>query len=238
MLPRNVPNPTLVKPSSPSPRNARLADALGIKANERGQEVYEDELKSFASGNHGFVKMVEGTFEDFLKGAKQSMILPHMPLAKRTFVMSLAEHYRLTRELIDQEPNRSVQIRRRVDTRVPTPLLSAVAQPTIVQPLPGPSRLVTSLNGGSSGGWGRSAGGKGLTAAGIVASSNTSTASSPTLGGWGSNAGSARPSRVPTPVAPILSERSAPPSPKKVVRGSGGKSAQGGQGDDDWDVDV
>lgn len=48
-----------------------------------------------------------------------------MPPVKRTFVMSLADAYHLGRELIDQEPNRSVQIRRRVDTRLPNPLLSA-----------------------------------------------------------------------------------------------------------------
>ncbi|KAK8847697.1 hypothetical protein IAR55_005556 [Kwoniella newhampshirensis] len=215
-------------------RNARLADALGIKASERGQETYEEELKAFAAGNYGFVKMVEGTFEDFFKGTKQSMVLPHMPAAKRSFVMALAEHYRLTRELIDQEPNRSVQIRRRVDTRIPVPLLSAGVQPTIVQPQAGPSRLLTSL-AGSGGGWGRGASsGKGLTAAGIVASSSTT--SSPNLGsgaGWGT--GSARPSRVPTPVAPVLSERSGPATSTKES-GDGTKVTQGG--DDDWDVDL
>lgn len=46
--------------------------------------------------------------------------------------MGLADAYHLGRELIDQEPNRSVQIRRRIDTRIPHPLLSAaVAPPTV-----------------------------------------------------------------------------------------------------------
>ena len=44
--------------------------------------------------------------------------------------MSLADTYRLGRELIDAEPNRSVQIRRRVDTRIPHPLLSVASVPT------------------------------------------------------------------------------------------------------------
>lgn len=61
-------------------RNARLADALGIKPGERNQEVYEDELKTFAVGNHKFVKMVETTFEEFFKGPRQMMILPHSEL--------------------------------------------------------------------------------------------------------------------------------------------------------------
>lgn len=57
-----------------------------------------------------------------------------VPQAKRTFVVAMADAYRLGRELIDQEPNRSVQIRRRVDTRIPNPLLSTVAPPPVGKP--------------------------------------------------------------------------------------------------------
>ncbi|WWC86565.1 uncharacterized protein L201_001442 [Kwoniella dendrophila CBS 6074] len=202
-------------------RNARLADALGIKTNERGLEVYEDDLKAFATQNHGFIKTVETTFEDFIKGARQSMVLPHMPPAKRVIVMSLAEHYRLTKELIDQEPNRSVQIRRRVDTRVPNPLLSSAVNPsTVAAPQ---SRLVTNLGGA----WGKSAG---STAASVVAG-NSGVSS---IWGGTSASSSARPSRVPTPVAPILRERdqSKPSSPKKS------NERIVGEGEDDWDVDL
>ncbi|WRT64459.1 uncharacterized protein IL334_001391 [Kwoniella shivajii] len=200
-------------------RNARLADALGIKPNERGLETYDDELKNFATQNHGFVKMVEGTFDEFIAGARQSMVLPHMPPAKRTFVMALAEHYRLTRELIDQEPNRSVQIRRRVDTRLPNPLLSSAVNPSSV---PAPhSRLVTNLGGA----WGKSST---STAASVVAGSSTTT--------WGANSGSssssARPSRAATPVAPIMKAPSRPVTPKNQI------NLSTGHGVDDWDVDV
>lgn len=60
-------------------RNARLADALGItSAGARGQEVeWEGESKSFAGANLGFVKMVEKTLDEFIKGTKSSMILPY-----------------------------------------------------------------------------------------------------------------------------------------------------------------
>lgn len=54
---------------------------------------------------------------------------PSVPAAKRIFVMSLAQAYRLSAELIDAEPNRSVMIRRKVDTRIPHPLLSSVCVP-------------------------------------------------------------------------------------------------------------
>ncbi|WWC59831.1 uncharacterized protein I303_102393 [Kwoniella dejecticola CBS 10117] len=203
-------------------RNARLAEALGIKPSEKGLEVYEDEIKNFASQNHGFVKMVEGTFEEFIKGARQSMVLPHMPPAKRVFVMSLADHYRLNKELVDQEPNRSVQIRRRVDTRVPSPTLSSSVNPTsIAAPQ---TRLVTNLGGA----WGKSGG---STAASVVAGHAGATSSGAAT--WVSTSGSSsnRPSRVPTPVAPILRETSQPASPRRPQGGAN-------DGEDDWDVDV
>ncbi|KAL1408816.1 FKBP12-associated protein [Vanrija albida] len=111
-------------------RNARLADALGIKQPvDRTLTEWTPELRTFARANPQFVIMVEQTFRDFFQGARQTLILPHMPVAKRTFVMSLADAYHLGRELIDAEPNRSVQIRRRIDTRIPNPLLSAAAPP-------------------------------------------------------------------------------------------------------------
>ncbi|WVQ98382.1 hypothetical protein IAU59_005505 [Kwoniella sp. CBS 9459] len=241
-------------------RNARLADALGIKANERGQETYEDELKNFAAANHAFVKTVETTFEDFFKGPRQTMVLPHMPIAKRTFVMSLAEHYRLTRELIDQEPNRSVQIRRRVDTRIPSPLLSASVSPVNVPaPAAAQSKLVTNMGNawGRTGGSGAGAGAPGSTIASIVAGSGTGSSSG--AAGWGSGSAnsSARPSRAATPVAPILREREGFPAPHRTsannhtsALGGGGQTSAitpvfatasqvPANGDvDDWDVDV
>lgn len=48
-----------------------------------------------------------------------------MPLAKREFCLGLAEIYRFGTVLLDE--NRSVQIRRRIDSRIPHPLLSAAA---------------------------------------------------------------------------------------------------------------
>ena len=60
-------------------RNARLADALGIQQTKepRMTEEWSSELKSFASANMGFVKMVEAVFGDFFEGSKQILVLPH-----------------------------------------------------------------------------------------------------------------------------------------------------------------
>jgi transcriptional repressor NF-X1 len=60
-------------------RNARLADALGIdsgRVSRVGVEDWSGEMKGFASANLGFIKVVEGTFKDFIEGGKQSLILP------------------------------------------------------------------------------------------------------------------------------------------------------------------
>lgn len=106
-------------------RNARLAEALGIKKPTQQPIEYPPDLKVFAHNNHSFVLTVEKTFADFFMSPKQALVLPHTPPAKRQVVVQLAEYYRFATELVDAEPNRSVQIRRRVDSRIPSPLLSA-----------------------------------------------------------------------------------------------------------------
>ncbi|TFK89666.1 hypothetical protein K466DRAFT_486400 [Polyporus arcularius HHB13444] len=108
-------------------RNARLAEALGINPDrDRVQQVtYNDELLGFARANTKFCGIVEKSFSDFLSSDKKSQILPHMPEQKRKFVHDLAAIYRMDTQLVDQEPHRSVQLIRRIDSRVPNPTLSA-----------------------------------------------------------------------------------------------------------------
>ncbi|KAL1943906.1 hypothetical protein VTO73DRAFT_3724 [Trametes versicolor] len=114
-------------------RNARLAEALGInpeRADSRLSQVsYNDDLTTFARANAKFCAIVEKSFADFLASDKKSQILPHMPEQKRKFVHDLAGVYRLDTQMVDQEPHRSVQLLRRIDSRVPAPLLSAAAAP-------------------------------------------------------------------------------------------------------------
>ncbi|KAH9918761.1 uncharacterized protein BXZ73DRAFT_52831 [Epithele typhae] len=115
-------------------RNARLAEALGInpeRAEGRSAQVtYSEDLISFARANGKFCTLVEKTFADFLSSDKKSHLLPHMPEQKRKFVHDLATAYRLDTQMVDQEPYRSVQLLRRLDSRVPAPLLSAAATPS------------------------------------------------------------------------------------------------------------
>ncbi|KAJ9097816.1 hypothetical protein QFC19_006684 [Naganishia cerealis] len=109
-------------------RNARLAEALGIKPMDKLVE-YPVELRAFATANHHFVQGLEKTFNDFFMGPRQAMVLPHMPASKRQFAISLAEVYRFGTELVDAEPNRSVSVRRRIDSRIPNPTLSSITAP-------------------------------------------------------------------------------------------------------------
>ncbi|KAI0746900.1 hypothetical protein C8Q80DRAFT_804919 [Daedaleopsis nitida] len=108
-------------------RNARLAEALGINPDrDRAQPVtYNDDLLGFSRANAKFCTIVEKSFSDFLSSDKKSQILPHMPEQKRKFVHDLASIYRMDTLMVDQEPHRSVQLIRRVDSRVPNPLLSS-----------------------------------------------------------------------------------------------------------------
>ncbi|KAI0360572.1 hypothetical protein OH77DRAFT_1470646 [Trametes cingulata] len=117
-------------------RNARLAEALGINPEQRAeskmtQVTYHDEVVAFARANPKFCAIVEKSFADFLASDKKSQILPHMPEQKRKFVHDLAAVYRMDTQMVDQEPHRSVQLLRRIDSRIPHPLLSSVIAPAV-----------------------------------------------------------------------------------------------------------
>ncbi|CAE6443079.1 unnamed protein product [Rhizoctonia solani] len=120
-------------------RNTRLADALGISESARSpnnQVTWNPNLVAFAKvpANQPFVKNMERALADFVAGDKKAHVLPHMPEARRKIVVEVAEVYRITTQLVDEEPRRSVQLIRRIDSRVPTPLLSQLGTST-------PSRL-------------------------------------------------------------------------------------------------
>lgn len=214
-------------------RNARLAEALGIKPMDKLVE-YPAELKAFATANHHFVQGLEKTFNDFFMGPRQAMVLPHMPVLKRQFAISLAEVYRFGTELVDAEPNRSVSVRRRIDSRIPNPTLSSITAPpaTTKRQLGGLGDLKrpTTTPGSSSGTpaaptprtWGT-----GFLSASASSSARPSPVASPTLrqneqrttagfpamptrlgGGGGSRANSAAVSRTasPAPGRPLIEE--------------------------------
>ncbi|OCB86474.1 hypothetical protein A7U60_g6367 [Sanghuangporus baumii] len=117
-------------------RNARLAEALGISREVQDRDgqrpvTYSSDLTAFAHANARFCAVVEKTFADFINSDRKSQILPHMHEVRRKFVHDLASIYRMDTQMVDQEPMRSVQLIRRIDTRIPKPLLSSVATPSL-----------------------------------------------------------------------------------------------------------
>ncbi|TFK41756.1 hypothetical protein BDQ12DRAFT_733207 [Crucibulum laeve] len=108
-------------------RNARLAEALGISGDTRDKNspaTYHDEVVAFARANSKFLPVVEKAFSDFISSDRRTQVLPHMTPDRRKFVHDLAAVYRMDTQMVDQEPHRSVQLLRRVDTRIPSLLLS------------------------------------------------------------------------------------------------------------------
>lgn len=108
-----------------------------------------------------------------------------MPAAKRTFVLSLAQTYRLSTDLLDAEPNRSIMIRRKIETRIPNPLLStAVPQPHSALNGEKKSTGLTNLRAATPVSSTTSSGSSGATWGKIVAPTPTAATSS---SAWGSS---------------------------------------------------
>ncbi|EJD48338.1 hypothetical protein AURDEDRAFT_86187 [Auricularia subglabra TFB-10046 SS5] len=184
-------------------RNARLAEALGISSagtTDRTVATYSPELLAFArsSANARFVGLVEKTFGDFVTSDKKSQVLPSMPEARRTFVNSLAAVYRMDTALVDVEPHQRqvhdsnpVQIVRRIDTRIPHPLLSQAAGPVLASS-PSLGRLVDM---------------RAATKSTTVVTPPKSTTPTRTGGGWASIVAAAPTSSSPGPSAQASASR-------------------------------
>lgn len=95
---------------------------------------YGEEVIGFARMNMRFLVVVEKAFAEFVTSPKRTQVLPHMPPERRKFVHDLATYYRIDTQLVDQEPHRSVQLLRRLDTRIPNPLLSTLTQSSTPNP--------------------------------------------------------------------------------------------------------
>ncbi|KAI9457906.1 hypothetical protein HD554DRAFT_2029782 [Boletus coccyginus] len=200
-------------------RNARLAEALGIseeKRDARGKVTYSTELVGVARGlGPKFVGVVERAFADFVTSDRRTQVLPHMPPERRKFVHDLASVYRMDTVMVDQEPHRSVQLIRRIDTRVPSPLLSQSVASTpstmgrLIDVRLGAGRGVGVGVGGSGGSvWsGMSEGlGMGASGSGSASTGKWSTVAKSALGT--PRSGSGTPVRVPSPV--VLSREVSP----------------------------
>lgn len=132
--------------------------------------------------------------------------------------------------MVDQEPHRSVQLIRRIDTRVPVPLLSQHIASTM-------GRLVDVRLGAGKGGAGAGAGAGG-TASGSGSSGVGAAANAGTQGRWNvvatktplgtPRSGSTTPARVPSPAGSlreVAKEREGFPGPSRLAGGGVGASS-------------
>ncbi|KZP01668.1 hypothetical protein CALVIDRAFT_492229 [Calocera viscosa TUFC12733] len=113
-------------------RNARLAEALGIPEGSKsklGATDWPERLTTFFRENREWASMAERNMNEFIQGPKKTQVLPQMVLPRQRFMHELANVYRLDVDYVDTGANRSVQLVRRLDSRIPTPLLSEIATP-------------------------------------------------------------------------------------------------------------
>lgn len=108
-------------------RNAKLAEALGLNPSEKAAPAaYEHEMLAYyaVTSNRKFCEEVEATLNDFIRSPRAGIILPPANKFQRKFTHELADVYKLASESVDQEPRRSVSIRRQQNSRIPKPLLT------------------------------------------------------------------------------------------------------------------
>ena len=133
--------------------------------------------------------------------------------------------------MVDQEPHRSVQLIRRIDTRVPVPLLSqqvASTQSTM-------GRLVdVRLGSGRGAGAGAASGGSAWDTSGSGGVTGVSgsagrwnVVAKSALGGGGARSGSGTPVRVPSPA---VQSREGSPGPSRSIGPGASASAGAGMG--------
>ncbi|KAI5997081.1 hypothetical protein EDD15DRAFT_392135 [Pisolithus albus] len=117
-------------------RNEKPSEAFGISREKREEmaagpkAIWSDELVDFyarATANAKFVRLMEDTLAEFVKSSRRTQVLQCMTAERRKFVQGLASVYRVDTTEVDQEPPRSVRLIRRIDTRIPVPLLSQSA---------------------------------------------------------------------------------------------------------------
>lgn len=110
-------------------RNKKLAEAFGkLSAGSYPPPNYSDSMKQMAKACPQFVRRVEKQLEEFMARSTtlRFQFLP-MDRIQRKLVHDLAEEYHMDSESVDREPQRSVQVVKRKDSRVPSVLLSVAA---------------------------------------------------------------------------------------------------------------
>ncbi|CAG8564166.1 13422_t:CDS:2 [Ambispora gerdemannii] len=105
-------------------RNRRLAQALEIETGEgsglKYVPKYPEDLLKYYTAHKDWAKNIETQINEFMKSDKQTLDLKPMKAPHRQFIHELCAVYRLHSESFDEEPYRSVYIKKKIDSIMQT----------------------------------------------------------------------------------------------------------------------
>lgn len=99
-------------------RNRKLAEAFGISLDRNTGSIYPDILLQLGKANREFVMRTEKRFEDLVKSAATRASMPPMDRVQRRMVHEMAKFYQLDTESYDKEPNRTVTVTKRKESKM------------------------------------------------------------------------------------------------------------------------
>lgn len=112
-------------------RNAKLAEAFGFstaqhQARQQPSEYPMSTLTFYGTNStvRKWCEEIENTLTELIRSNRHAIILQPNNATQRQFMHDLTNVFRLQSEDVDEEPRRSVAIRRSVNAHVPTPTLS------------------------------------------------------------------------------------------------------------------
>ncbi|GAA5991452.1 hypothetical protein JCM11641_005210 [Rhodosporidiobolus odoratus] len=111
-------------------RNAQLADALGVSAEEKKESkvrevVYETQTLEYAARNLKWALEIEKEMKEFVEDTERvTLRFPAMKREQRQFVYEMTEAFSLRSESLDPEPHRSILTHRTPTCGVPSPSLT------------------------------------------------------------------------------------------------------------------
>ncbi|PWN36702.1 uncharacterized protein FA14DRAFT_186882 [Meira miltonrushii] len=112
-------------------RNAKLAEAFGLstaqhQARQQPSEYPMSTLTFYGTNStiRKWCEEIENTLTELIRSNRHAIILQPTNATQRQFMHDLANVFRLQSEDVDEEPRRSVAIRRSINAHVPTPTLS------------------------------------------------------------------------------------------------------------------
>ncbi len=124
-------------------RNARMAEALGISTESTATVVqYPESVLNFYALKRKEAEEIEQTLTSLIQSPRHGLILPSAKKEMRKFTHELAECYGITSESVDEEPQRSVMLRRTGQSKVPSNSLRDAFQERALEQGVGPSGML------------------------------------------------------------------------------------------------